>query len=124
MGGRSSKRMPGGRTRSGPAQVTVELGFDERELVGGDATAEVVFTGAIDRVGDSAGGSRAETFLGLLFLAHRGRVRLDQDELFSDLWIARREDASGTPDGDGESDVDGAVPGGPDRAPPTADSTD
>lgn len=73
----------------------------------------------------TAARSRAETFLGLLFLAHRGRVRLDQDELFSDLWIARREDASGTPDGDDdESDVDGAVPGGTDRAPPTADSTD
>ena len=32
-------------------------------------------------------GSRVETFLGLLFLAHRGEVRLRQDELFGDLWI-------------------------------------
>ena len=40
----------------------------------------------------TAGGSRAETFLGLLFLANRGRVRLDQDELFSDLWIGRGDD--------------------------------
>jgi len=36
---------------------------------------------------DDAGGSRVETFLGLLFLAHRGRVRLQQDELFGDLWV-------------------------------------
>jgi segregation and condensation protein A len=35
----------------------------------------------------SAGGSRVETFLGLLFLAHRGRVRLQQDDIFGDLWI-------------------------------------
>jgi segregation and condensation protein A len=27
------------------------------------------------------------TFLGLLFLAHRGQVRLQQDELFGDLWV-------------------------------------
>jgi len=31
--------------------------------------------------------SRVETFLALLFLANRGEVRLDQDELFGDLWI-------------------------------------
>jgi segregation and condensation protein A len=34
-----------------------------------------------------AGGSPVETFLGLLFLAHRGGVSLDQDEFFGDLWI-------------------------------------
>jgi segregation and condensation protein A len=33
------------------------------------------------------GGSRVETFLGLLFLSHRGRVYLQQDDLFGDLWI-------------------------------------
>jgi len=33
------------------------------------------------------GGSRVETFLGLLFLSHRGQVRLQQDDLFGDLWI-------------------------------------
>ncbi len=37
-------------------------------------------------VSDS-GGSRVDTFLGLLFLSHRGTVRLRQDELFGDLWI-------------------------------------
>jgi len=36
---------------------------------------------------DGAGGSRVETFLGLLFLSHQGRVQLQQDELFGDLWI-------------------------------------
>jgi segregation and condensation protein A len=36
---------------------------------------------------EHAGGSRVDTFLGLLFLAHRGQVRLEQDELFGDLWI-------------------------------------
>ena len=36
---------------------------------------------------DGAGGSRVETFLAILFLSHRGHVRLQQDELFGDLWI-------------------------------------
>ncbi len=34
-----------------------------------------------------AGGSTVDTFLGLLFLAHRGQVRLEQDDCFGDLWI-------------------------------------
>ncbi|EMA36559.1 chromosome segregation and condensation protein ScpA [Halococcus hamelinensis 100A6] len=34
-----------------------------------------------------AGGSRVETFLALLFLSHRGHVRLEQDDLFGDLWV-------------------------------------
>lgn len=32
-------------------------------------------------------GSQVETYLGLLFLSHRGQVRLQQDDLFGDLWI-------------------------------------
>ena len=36
---------------------------------------------------EGAGGARVETFLALLFLAHRKQVRLEQDELFGDLWI-------------------------------------
>ena len=44
--------------------------------------AEVLF-----REVESVAGSRVETFLGLLFLAHRGEVRLRQDELFGDLWV-------------------------------------
>ncbi|USZ73286.1 segregation and condensation protein A [Natronosalvus halobius] len=37
---------------------------------------------------DHVGGTRVMTYLALLFLAHRGRLVLDQDELFGDLWIA------------------------------------
>ncbi len=37
---------------------------------------------------DDVAGSRVQTYLGLLFLAHRGRVELEQDEFFGDLWIA------------------------------------
>ena len=36
---------------------------------------------------DVVGGSRVMTYLALLFLAHRGRVILEQDDLFGDLWI-------------------------------------
>jgi segregation and condensation protein A len=36
---------------------------------------------------ETVAGSRVETFLGLLFLAHRGDIRLRQDEIFGDLWI-------------------------------------
>jgi segregation and condensation protein A len=43
-----------------------------------------------------AGGSRVETFLGLLFLAHRGQVTLQQDELFGDLWIQDPGAATGS----------------------------
>ncbi|MFB6103718.1 MAG: segregation/condensation protein A [Halobacteriaceae archaeon] len=37
-------------------------------------------------------GSRVETFLAVLFLAHRGVVRLEQDELFGDLYICDRSE--------------------------------
>ncbi|NGM69780.1 segregation/condensation protein A [Natronolimnobius sp. AArcel1] len=36
---------------------------------------------------DDVGGTRVMTYLALLFLAHRGRLELEQDELFGDLWI-------------------------------------
>ncbi len=36
---------------------------------------------------DTAGGSRVETYLAVLFLTHRSEVHLEQDELFGDLWI-------------------------------------
>jgi segregation and condensation protein A len=42
------------------------------------------------------GGSRVLTFLGLLFLAHRGHVRLAQDEMFGDLWVQDPNAATGT----------------------------
>ncbi|PSQ13988.1 segregation/condensation protein A [Halobacteriales archaeon QS_7_68_65] len=48
-----------------------------------DAGREEVLYAEIEK----AGGSRVETFLAVLFLSHRGHVRLEQDELFGDLWI-------------------------------------
>lgn len=48
----------------------------------GDDRTEVLFAEI-----DEAGGSRVETYLGLLFLDHRGKVRLEQDTFFGDLWI-------------------------------------
>jgi len=45
---------------------------------------------------ESAGDSRVQTFLGLLFLAHRGRVRIRQDDLFGDLWIRDPNAATGS----------------------------
>jgi segregation and condensation protein A len=35
----------------------------------------------------AAYGSRVQTFLAVLFMSHRGTVRLRQDELFGDLWV-------------------------------------
>ncbi|MEF8757974.1 MAG: ScpA family protein [Halobacteriales archaeon] len=45
---------------------------------------------------EDAGGSRVETYLALLFLAHRGEVRLQQDELFGDLWVQDPNAATGS----------------------------
>ncbi|WP_424019883.1 segregation/condensation protein A [Halorientalis pallida] len=45
---------------------------------------------------EGAGGSRVETFLGLLFLSHRGQVYLQQDDLFGDLWIQDPNAAQGS----------------------------
>jgi segregation and condensation protein A len=45
---------------------------------------------------ENAGGSRVETFLGLLFLSHEGRVHLQQDDLFGDLWIQDPNAAKGS----------------------------
>jgi segregation and condensation protein A len=36
---------------------------------------------------ESAGGRPVQTFLAVLFLAHRGVVHLQQDDLFGDLWV-------------------------------------
>lgn len=43
-----------------------------------------------------AGGSRVETYLALLFLSHRGQIRLQQDELFGDLWVQDPASATGS----------------------------
>jgi segregation and condensation protein A len=42
---------------------------------------------------ERAGGTRIETFLAVLFLSHRGRVTLEQDDLFGDLWVIDGETA-------------------------------
>ncbi|MFB6219204.1 MAG: segregation/condensation protein A [Halobacteriaceae archaeon] len=52
---------------------------------------EVLFREVAD-----AGGSRVRTFLALLFLADRGVVALEQDELFGDLWIQDRSAVADT----------------------------
>ncbi len=57
----------------------VRSALEERYATGRD---EVLFT----EIRDVAGG-RVETYLGLLFLAHRGGAVLAQDDLFGDLWI-------------------------------------
>ncbi|WP_418284201.1 segregation/condensation protein A [Halorubrum sp. DTA46] len=36
---------------------------------------------------EMAGGRRFMTYLALLFMAHRGSVRLQQDDFFGDLWV-------------------------------------
>jgi len=71
---------------------------------------EVLFAEVYD-----AGGSRVETYLGLLFLHHRGHVVLAQSELFGDLWIrdpatVDRRDRSTTSDDDPEPDPSGGDP--------------
>ncbi|WP_135667092.1 segregation and condensation protein A [Halorhabdus rudnickae] len=46
---------------------------------------------------DDVGGSRVETYLGILFLTDQGRVTLQQDQWFGDLWL-RDPDAPETPE--------------------------
>ncbi|MFB6354283.1 MAG: segregation/condensation protein A [Halobacteriales archaeon] len=62
---------------------------------------------------DGAGGSRVETYLGVLFLAHRGRLDLEQDELFGDLWLRAPDagdPATAAAGGDAIETADAAVP--------------
>jgi segregation and condensation protein A len=83
-----------GTTHQEDVEATVSVvrrTLDEQYDAGRD---EVLF----DEVYD-AGGSRVETYLGLLFLSHRGHVVLRQDELFGDLWI--RDPAAPSVTGDG-----------------------
>ena len=40
---------------------------------------------------EGVGPTRVETFLSLLFLAHRDFVLLEQDDLFGDLWVRNAE---------------------------------
>jgi len=52
----------------------------------------------------TAGGRPFMTYLALLFLAHRGEIRLQQDDLFGDLWIQDPEQSQPTD----EQEPDGA----------------
>jgi segregation and condensation protein A len=61
--------------------------LDEQYDAGRD---EVLFAEVYD-----AGGNRVQTYLGVLFLSHRGHVVLQQDELFGDLWIRNPAAVSG-----------------------------
>jgi condensin subunit ScpA len=63
---------------------TVQAAVEERFATGRE---EVLFAEITD-----VAGSRVETYLGVLFLAHRGGVELEQDDLFGDLWLGRVED--------------------------------
>ena len=51
-----------------------------------------------------AGGTPVTTYLALLFLAHRGDVRLRQDDLFGDLWVQDPATAVAEEAGGGEDE--------------------
>ncbi|GAB3701901.1 segregation/condensation protein A [Halorubrum pallidum] len=51
---------------------------------------------------ETAGGRPFMTYLALLFMAHRGTVRLQQDELFGDLWV--KDPAAATADSEAVAD--------------------
>jgi segregation and condensation protein A len=54
---------------------------------------------------DTAGGSKIQTYLALLFLSHREAVVLEQDDLFGDLWVRNPEAVDGDDDPDSEMEL-------------------
>jgi len=60
------------------------------------------------------------TYLALLFLSHRGAVRLQQDDLFGDLWI-RDPDAAAVDGGDAAAETGASADAAPDAGSPAAD---
>jgi len=52
---------------------------------------------------ETAGGRPFMTYLALLFLSNRGRIRLQQDDLFGDLWV---QDPEAVEEGDDPEDTD------------------
>ncbi|MFC6992287.1 segregation/condensation protein A [Haladaptatus sp. GCM10025707] len=52
----------------------------------------------------TAGGSRVTTFLALLFMAHRGRIVLEQEDIFGDLWIQNPPAVASASDAVAETD--------------------
>ncbi|MBB6646344.1 segregation and condensation protein A [Halobellus ruber] len=61
------------------------------------------------------------TYLALLFLSHRGAVRLQQDDLFGDLWIRDPDASSGDDDADVAAESDAPRGAADDVATPAAD---
>ncbi|GAA0247185.1 segregation/condensation protein A [Haladaptatus pallidirubidus] len=55
---------------------------------------------------DGVGPSRVETYLALLFLAHRSFLTLEQDDLFGDLWVQDARGSEGDVDGDENRETD------------------
>ncbi|ATW87869.1 condensin subunit ScpA [Halohasta litchfieldiae] len=54
----------------------------------------------------TAGGRPFMTYLALLFLSHRGRIRLQQDDLFGDLWVQDPEAVEESDDDDPTVDTE------------------
>ncbi|EJN60724.1 segregation and condensation protein A [Halogranum rubrum] len=71
-----------GTTHNEDIEATIEQVEATLATHYGEGRAEVLFAEIRD-----AGGRAFQTFLALLFLAHRGQIRLEQDELFGDLWV-------------------------------------
>jgi segregation and condensation protein A len=78
----------------GPSAAVAETAHEER-MDDTKAAVQRALNEHFDRGRDEvlfaeirdAGGSPVETFLGLLFLTNEAAVRLEQDDLFGDLWI-------------------------------------
>jgi len=81
-----------GRTHGEDIEALVEAVADRLAEHYAAGREEVLFA-EIEDVGDS----RVETFLGVLFLTDQGRVDLQQDSWFGDLWL-RDPDAIEEPD--------------------------
>ena len=61
------------------------------------------------------------TYLALLFLSHRGAVRLQQDDLFGDLWIRDPDAVDGDDDADAAAESDVPTAAADDAVTPAAD---
>jgi segregation and condensation protein A len=57
----------------------------------------------------TAGGRPFMTYLALLFLSHRGQIRLQQDDLFGDLWVQDPEAVEQSTEGDEDDNENESV---------------
>jgi segregation and condensation protein A len=71
-----------GTTHSEDIETTIDAVRETVRTHYDAGRAEVLFAEVRE-----AGGAPVDTFLALLFLAHRGEIKLRQDDLFGDLWI-------------------------------------